>query len=815
MPRLSSRMAKAVVSVRRFIPKRAYYALRATYQLYRAWRHPAALAARAYVEQIAADAPLNPDEVLYESFHGKSFNCSPAAICLALLDDPAYAHLTHIWAVNDPSVLPEALTAHANLRWVLRNDPAYGEALATAGTIITNTTLEPFFTRRDGQVYANTWHGVPLKRMFKHEGEQLTRHANSQRNFLQASHLLMPNTYTADALMTSADVDHATQCIITGAPRVDLTLDVAARDALRAHLGIKPDCQVIMVAPTWRGTIGDGDDATPEIDALLDRLNGLDADRYVTFVQMHDFVATPNTRARALPAGVTTNQFLAAVDILITDYSSIMFDMLATGRQVILFAYDHDHYRDTRGLIADLATLPAPVCATVDDVMDALAQGRRADADPRFAAARDMYFPDDDGHATSRAITAVLAPAPPKPATRPKILIFGGAFKNNGITSSVLNLLGALGALDVDVYLATNGAVIDRTPEYADNIRRVHPNIHILHRAGGMNMTPAERHVLNSFYATNTFADADQEAPIKQLFAREARRMFGDMQFDAAVDFSGYSRFWSMLIAATPATRHVIYQHNDMLSEANIRFDILRGVFAVYRYFDAVVSVSEPTRALNLSNLGDYYASPAHAVAVRNMIDPAAIVARAGMALPDGISLADGPKRFVSVGRMSGEKAQSRMIEAIANLRKMGHDATLVLIGDGPLRDTLTRLAKRLGISDHIVFTGQQPNPFAIMARCDCFVLSSDYEGQPMVLLEALCLGLPIVATDIAGTRSVLDGSHATLVSTDTQGVTDGMLAFLTQGAPTQPFDAGLYCNQVLQEFLVHVAGQQIPPAQD
>lgn len=811
------------LSQQRFLPGFLYNRLQSALRKRHAQRYPKGIVARTYVTAVIDDLPLQPNDVLYESFHGKSFNCSPAAICLALLDDPAYAHLTHIWAVNEPNVLPSVILAHPNVRWVHRKEPDYGRALATAGTVITNTTLGAYFTRRDGQVYANTWHGVPLKRMFRFEGGALTRHANSQRNFLQASHLLMPNRYTADALMVSADVAGlvAPQVTCLGAPRIDLTL-TAGRDALRRKLGIAPDCQVIMVAPTWRGTISDRDDDMPQIDALLDQLNTLDARKYQVFVQMHDFVVTPNMRARALPADLTTNQFLAAVDVLITDYSSIMFDMFATGRQVVLFAYDLDDYTAARGLLADLTTLPTPVCADVGAVMAAVKTGQRSDVDSRYDAARALYFPDDDGQAAARAVTQIFnLPATPNPtslAKRTRILIFGGAWKNNGITSSVINLLGALGGYDVDVYVVTNGAIIDRTPEYIANIKQVHPAIHMIHRTGTMKSTPAEQDALDAFYDTQVFRDTAEARMVHQMFQRETRRMFGDVTFDVAIDFGGYSRFWSMLIAAAPADRHAIYLHNDMLSEAQIRFKSLFGVFTIYQYYDMLVSVSPTTSALNIQNLAQYFPKPDMPTSVRNMIDPAQIIARSKAALPDDLTLPKGPTRFVSVGRLSGEKAQDRIIIALAELRAAGHNAELVLIGDGPLYDDLVAAAHTHGVADHVIFTGQRPNPFAIMAHCDCFVLSSDYEGQPMVLLEALCLGLPIVATDIVGVRSVMDTKDTPLVGTSVAGVLAGMAAYMTGNYPVQPFDSAAYCDTVMQEFITRVVKQPMTlraPAKD
>ena len=796
------RIAENIVAFRSILPAPVYNSLRTTYRKFRKWRYPSAVAARAYVAAVADNDVLRPNDVLYESFHGKSFNCSPAAICLGLLDDPAYAHLTHIWAVNDPGVLPKSLIKHRNVRWVKRLTSEYGHALATAGTLVNNTTFEPFFARRDGQVYANTWHGVPLKRMFRYEGN-----SNSQRNFLQASHILMPNRYTADALMGSADVAQAVESRVSciGAPRVDLTLS-PDRDARRAQLGLGDDVQVIMVAPTWRGTVLDRQDEMPEINALLDRLNTLDPDRYAVFVQMHDFVVTPNTRARSLPAGLTTNQFLSVVDTLITDYSSIMFDFFATGRQVVLFAYDLENYIENRGLIVDLDTLPAPVCRDVQAVMIAVQNLQRSDADPRYPAARDLYFGHDDGQATARAIKVMFeTPIAERSATRPRIAIFGGAWKNNGISSSAINLLEVLARHDVDVYLITNGGELDRVQEYAANFRRVHPSIHRLHRTGGIQATAEERAQLDAFYKNNYIADAAHEADLQRLFAREARRMFGDMTFDVAIEFSGYARFWSMLIANTPAKRHAIYQHNDMLSEADQKYAHLYGLFATYKYYDAVVSVSPATCALNKVNLSSFYATPQSAISVRNMINPGQIMRAAQDPLPEDLPLPAGPVRFVSVGRLSQEKAQDRIIAAIAALRAQGHDVELVLVGDGPLRDTLSATAHSHGVSDRVIFTGHRPNPFAIMARCDCFVLSSDYEGQPMVLLEALTLGLPIVATDIAGTRSILDQTPYPLVDPSADGVAEGMHAFLTSPHDSQAFDGADYCHDVMQEFIDRV----------
>jgi CDP-glycerol glycerophosphotransferase len=795
-----------------------------------------------YAAELAQSA-INPQVVFYESFYGRSMSCSPKAIFTALLTDPAYAGpayagLRHVWSLNDPSVLPESLRTHPAVSFVSSGSSAYAQALATAGTLITNSTLPAWFHRRDGQKVVNTWHGVPLKRMFKHESaDHPTVHRNSQRNFLQATHLLMPNRFTAETLMGSADILEAVEdrIICTGAPRVDETLN-ADRAALRAELGLTPEQTLIFVAPTWRGKLTGGAEAEmPMLERLLERLEMLDPARHAVFCQMHNFVQTsPQADPQATrrpPPGMSSNRFMAAVDVLITDYSSIMFDFFATGRQVILYAYDRAEYEAERGMNFAMEDLPAQICPTPEAVVAALETGLTARDMPQFPAAQARFFPLEDGQATERAIAAIFAPQAPhsqsghsqsahsqsgRPqSARPRLLMFCGGWKNNGITSSALNLLNTLAGYELDLYVATEGAKIESDPELLANLRRIDPAIHLLHRVGNMVTTKDDHRRLERYYALNGFADAAHEAQVLALFRQEARRAFGDLDFDAVVDFSGYARYWSMLLSQVPARRHAIWQHNDLHSEAEKRFPILKGVFASYRHYDQVISVSEETRLVNMGNLAASYATPDAAITVRNVIRPDEIRARAAEPLPEGLALPQGRPLFAMAGRLSPEKAQGRAIRALGALRRGGQEAGLVLMGTGPLEDELRTEARQAGVEDLVIFAGHIANPFPIIAQADCFVLSSDYEGQPMVLLEALTLGKPVIATDIPGSRSVLgqaDGPDlGLLVPVSDAGVTEGMRAFLAGEIGTASFDAEAYCDAALQEFCLRVLGM-LPP---
>src|SRR5699024_5505233 len=101
---------------------------------------------------------------------------------------------------------------------------------------------------------------------------------------------------------------------------------------------------------------------------------------------------------------------------------------------------------------------------------------------------------------------------------------------------------------------------------------------------------------------------------------------------------------------------------------------------------------------------------------------------------------------FVNMGRLSPEKGQDNLIKAFASFHKKHENSKLYFLGQGPLNEDLQALIDNLGLNDSVHLLGQLENPFSFMNKCDCFVLSSHYEGQPMVLLEAMTLGMDIIA---------------------------------------------------------------------
>jgi len=142
-------------------------------------------------------------------------------------------------------------------------------------------------------------------------------------------------------------------------------------------------------------------------------------------------------------------------------------------------------------------------------------------------------------------------------------------------------------------------------------------------------------------------------------------------------------------------------------------------------------------------------------------------------------------KKFVTIGRFLPEKGHARLISAFEQVHAEYPDTALIILGGyGPLYEETVEQAKQSAAAEDIVIIKYLSNPYALLAACDYFVLSSYYEGLPVVLTEADIVGLPCVSTDIPGPRKMM-GQYGGLLTEDSEeGVRDGMLSCLTGQAP-------------------------------
>lgn len=796
-------------------------------------------AARAEIAAFWRSRPVDPSVVLYESFAGNNASCNPEAIWRELLAAEDLRHLRHVWALDAATIrtIGPALRRLPRTSVVRRGSSSYLHHLSTAGTLINNATFPASFSRRPGQRYLNTWHGTPLKRMGLDEPDGATASANTIRNFLQATHLLSQSPWMTERMyegayrlggLATADV------LEVGYPRVDR--QVAPHSAaLRRHLrdsGVRLGGEpIVLYAPTWRGErFGDPEDRSAEMAVMVDRVEAFLRRRGIAatvLVKPHQVVAEharaePRLAGRLVPEDVPVNLLLGEAAVLVSDYSSIVVDWLATGKPVVFAADADGAYETTRGLYLS-GGWPGPRCTSTTEVAgavaDALREGVPATHRDAYTEMRRRLVPFDDGHAASRVVDVLFRGRTPARGVvrslhdggRPTLLLHLGALRSNGITSAAVNLLPRLVDAGVDVTVTYNQT--SRGPG-VQNRALIDARVRQVQRVGGMNGSKLlHLHRRITERRASTWAHATSPG-LRGLWDAEWHRCFGDARFDGVVDFSGYSPFWAELLLHAPTpVRRSIWLHNDMRAEFDRPVDgrpsmrrSLRFVAGLYTQYDRAVSVSAALAAHNEQTLREI--APATHVAVANAVDGDRVRAMARLpisAAPWRTALEDRPDDttwFAAVGRLSPEKNHARLLRAFATVHHEQPQTRLLVVGGGYLLAPLSALAASLGVGDAVVFTDVVENPYPLIAAADCLVVSSDHEGQPMVILEAAVLGKPVVATAFASVADALPDHDVFVTPRSDDGLADGMRAFLAGGVAAASIDAVAYNAAVTRSFL-------------
>jgi CDP-glycerol glycerophosphotransferase len=348
--------------------------------------------------------------VVFECFGGAGAGEAPRAVCDRLLTTGTDLDL--VWSVEDLSV------AHVEgTRAVVRGTPEWYDAMGSARLLVTNNTLPSFFRKGPDQVYLQTWHGTPLKRI----GTDIPHQRMSTEHYLRLlgsetrswDVLLSPSPYATEIFRRA--FGYAGRVLEVGRPSSDVLLGPDAgrlRAEVREQLGVREDQTVLLYAPTWRDDARRG--GTWEKVLHLDHEVVTAARPDVTvLVRGHPNTAhRPRVQGRERVVDVTahpdiTRLYLAA-DVLVTDYSSAMFDFAVTDKPMFFLTPDLEGYRDrVRGLYLDFGSVAAgPVVRSTGELLRALGE------DDTWASAREelrrTFAPYDDGSVTDRLLQDVL-----------------------------------------------------------------------------------------------------------------------------------------------------------------------------------------------------------------------------------------------------------------------------------------------------------------------------------------------------------------------------------------------------------------------
>lgn len=161
---------------------------------------------------------------------------------------------------------------------------------------------------------------------------------------------------------------------------------------------------------------------------------------------------------------------------------------------------------------------------------------------------------------------------------------------------------------------------------------------------------------------------------------------------------------------------------------------------------------------------------------------------------------------FVSAGRFSPEKNHIRLLNAFKRVCEHSSEAQLWMLGDGILFEQTKTYARRLGLEGSCHFPGWIENTFPAVKACDAFVLSSNYEGQALVLLEAMTLGTPVIACTHPALEYIAEYGGV-LAEQDWRALSIEMMRVATGRIAKPRFDPDKYQAAALNDFYTNVLG--------
>lgn len=351
---------------------------------------------------------IDDGAVLFESFGGAA--CTDSSLALFKEMRSRRPSMQFYWAVKDASV-----SVPLGAESVVVGSRRYIQILHTCELLVNNAHFPHYFRKDPRQKYVQVWHGTPLKKIGKDvPGASLSiSYRELMRREAQYWDVLLAQNDFAHEVLPNA-LGYKGIALNLGYPRNDALVTPAVdevRRVVRSRLGIAPSERVVLYAPTWRDNHRE-----PNLQYRL--VSHLD---FAWAKSRLGPATTLMLRGHSNTASLTSvgaevldvsrypdiNDLLLAADVLVTDYSSVMFDYCLTGKPIAFLVPDYREYRDiTRGFYLDLEEIaPGPLLGTTNEVVDYVrsigSDWSPSDDYGRFVA---EFAPRDDGAAASRVM---------------------------------------------------------------------------------------------------------------------------------------------------------------------------------------------------------------------------------------------------------------------------------------------------------------------------------------------------------------------------------------------------------------------------
>ncbi|CDM69210.1 CDP-glycerol glycerophosphotransferase [Clostridium bornimense] len=366
--------------------------------------------------------PVDEKTILFISFHGRGYSCNPKYLHKYLLTNEKYKDYKFIWAVKKGK--GKDISGAEVIRY---NSVKYFYYLAKSKYWIVNCKLPRHILKKDDQVYLQTWHGTPLKRL-AHDIEigadaKFYRTGISKKEMTETydidvnryDYLISPNKFSTEKFQSAFDIER-NRIIETGYPRNDYLTNISDLEIkkLKEKYKIPEDKTVILYAPTWRDNSFNVKGYTFKLEVDFIKWKEILGEEYVVLFKPH-YLITNKFSNKGLEKFLYTisedkdiNELYVISDILITDYSSVFFDYAILQRPILFYMYDLKEYEEEiRGFYLDIKKdLPGNIFTKEEELLKEILsiEKYKKNTSKLLDDFNNTYNYLQDGHASDRVI---------------------------------------------------------------------------------------------------------------------------------------------------------------------------------------------------------------------------------------------------------------------------------------------------------------------------------------------------------------------------------------------------------------------------
>ena len=306
------------------------------------------------------------------------------------------------------------------------------------------------------------------------------------------------------------------------------------------------------------------------------------------------------------------------------------------------------------------------------------------------------------------------------------------------------------------------------------------------------------------------YKPSNSQNTIKRKLTNLFKRIKFTLKYKNKFDFSACFATYSLpasFIARTASQNCYLWGHADYLTLFDNNEEQMKEFFIERDYdkFKKIIFVSEEGKQ---NFIKVFPQMKEKTIVCNNLIDAKKIIKMSEQKLTDEetkkIRNNEDSKTttFINVGRHEErQKKLSRLIDAASLLKKDNFDFQILLIGDGPQTEEYRKQVKEKQLENNILFLGRKQNPYPYFKISDCVVLTSDYEGYPVVFLESYILKKPIITTKVSDYKEV-ENKHGYVTEKDTTDIYKKMKLFITNGfEKTEKFNYEKYNTEIIQKI--------------